>query len=414
MAHGTEFFKDLFFADYSTGSTWVEAGGTKVIYWTDKNPTLSASGTQIVVSSLSGSELDIAKSAFNEWDEVLDSLEFKYTTDPSKAQISIGWSTLISSWGHWYSSWINDIRQVGEIQLNQNLRYTSLVSSTNLKHTLLHEIGNIIGLGDISPDSGIDSVLVDPFNITGYLSQKDKEYAKLLYHEDASQTPTYNITTVYETVNEGESAVFNLTTTNVDAGTKVFYTWNVNNSVQTSDFGYRSSSIYGLLNPASVIIDNNGNATINLPIKPDEKTEGDETLTVSITGTSASVIIKDTSLSKTTTEGNTLTILVDKNIVGPDPIFLKNLEEEIIYTGDSVTSHTLTYLGNKYEYSDIDSAITTVVRNGNFTDEFRKEISDLAPNLSNISYNDVVTLVGVVNVDSVLSYIAGYDGNYVA
>ena len=188
MAHNIEFFKDLFFEDYYPGTVWVEAGGTKVIYWTDKNTTLSASGTLKVVSSLSGSELDIAKSAFNEWDEVLDSLEFKYTTDPSKAQISIGWSTHISTWGWWYSSWINNIRQVGEIQLNQNLRYTSLWSSTNLKHTLLHEIGNIIGLGDISRDSGIDSVLVDPFIITGYLSQKDKEYAKLLYHEDASNT----------------------------------------------------------------------------------------------------------------------------------------------------------------------------------------------------------------------------------
>ena len=191
MSNTLDLFDEIFYDDYYPGTLWVEAGKQKVIYWTDRDPSFSVSGKEKQVSRLTSFELSIAERAFNEWDQVLDSLEFKYTSDPSKAQIAVGWSD-ISPWGYWTASWSNNIRYTATLELNQDARYSSLISSTNLKHTLLHEIGNIIGLGDINRNLGIDSVLVDPFVITGYLTAKDKEYAKLLYSETVIDptTPT--------------------------------------------------------------------------------------------------------------------------------------------------------------------------------------------------------------------------------
>jgi hypothetical protein len=57
--------------------------------------------------------------------------------------------------------------------------------------------------------------------------------------------------------------------------------------------------------------------------------------------------------------------------------------------------------------------ITTIVKDGEFSVEFRKEITDLVPAISGLSYQNFVQLVGVANIDDVLKYIGGADGNYV-
>ena len=66
-----------------------------------------------------------------------------------------------------------------------------------------------------------------------------------------------------------------------------------------------------------------------------------------------------------------------------------------------------------FDYNQIDYLITTVVRDGDFTSEFRKEISDLLPSAAAFSYQDVLKLVGVSNIDNVMLYVAGADGDYV-
>lgn len=55
----------------------------------------------------------------------------------------------------------------------------------------------------------------------------------------------------------------------------------------------------------------------------------------------------------------------------------------------------------------------TVVRDGDFTSEFRKEISDLLPAAAAFSYQDVLKLVGVSNIANVILYVAGADGDFV-
>lgn len=117
--------------------------------------------------------------------------------------------------------------------------------------------------------------------------------------------------------------------------------------------------------------------------------------------------------STPTTAKGSLTILVDKGVLGPSPFILKDLVEEITSNGSTVTSHLIIYNGVKFNYADVDALITTVVRNGNFTDEFRNEILDLAPNLKDVKYEDLVKLVGVGNIDNVILNVAGADGNFV-
>jgi len=109
-----------------------------------------------------------------------------------------------------------------------------------------------------------------------------------------------------------------------------------------------------------------------------------------------------------------LSIIVDKGIIDANAVLLANLLETMTYSGSNLISHTVKYGNSIYNYNDIDSLITTVVRDGSFTTEFQKEIADLAPSVANITYKDAVSLVGVSNIVNTLIYVAGADGNFVS
>ncbi|NDD82458.1 MAG: hypothetical protein EBZ53_07855, partial [Verrucomicrobia bacterium] len=104
---------------------------------------------------------------------------------------------------------------------------------------------------------------------------------------DTSTDPTYAIAANSSTINEGETAVFTVTTTNVAAGTTLNYTIS----------GVSVSDITGGVLSGKLQIGNDGKATINVPIAADRSTEGAEILTISLPsqGKSASVTIADTS-----------------------------------------------------------------------------------------------------------------------
>lgn len=114
-----------------------------------------------------------------------------------------------------------------------------------------------------------------------------------------------------------------------------------------------------------------------------------------------------------TTESHYLSIIVDKGVLGKDPIILKNIYQTITLSDGLVVKNTLDYSGNKYDYNQIDALIMIATSDGNFSTEFRKEISDLLPSAANFSYQDTVQLVGVANIDNVILNIAGADGNFV-
>jgi Ca2+-binding RTX toxin-like protein len=98
---------------------------------------------------------------------------------------------------------------------------------------------------------------------------------------------SYSLLAIANTVNEGTSASFQLTTNNVMIGSTVAFSVN---GIAAADL--QSNSLTGL-----VTIGSDGKAIITLPIAADLVTEGDETLTLTIQGQSTSVLIKDTSLT---------------------------------------------------------------------------------------------------------------------
>jgi Ca2+-binding RTX toxin-like protein len=215
--------------------------------------------------------------------------------------------------------------------------------------------------------------------------------------------PTYTLTATNTSFDEGATAVFNLVTTQVTAGTTITY----------SISGVTSADLTSGLLTGTVVVGSDGKAIINLGIQADNLTEGAETLTVTISGASASAIIKDTSLSQGTSETHMLSVIVSKGILGVDAVILKGLVEKMVLSNGVISNHTVQYGNTVFDYSQIDSLITTVTSDGNFTAEFRKEISDLLPAAANFSYQDTVKLVGTANIDNVILYIAGADGNFV-
>jgi len=102
--------------------------------------------------------------------------------------------------------------------------------------------------------------------------------------------PTYALSTS-ASVNEGSTATFILTTTNVAAGTQVAYMLS----------GVSSADVEGGSLSGTAIVDSNGQATISVALLADSLTEGAETLTVTAASQTASTIVNDTSTGVSTT-----------------------------------------------------------------------------------------------------------------
>jgi hypothetical protein len=102
-----------------------------------------------------------------------------------------------------------------------------------------------------------------------------------------STKPTYSLSSSQTFINEGASALFTLTTTNVVAGTSIPY---LISGITANDL------LIGELS-GTLIVGSNGTGTISIPIAADNLTEGPETLYMKIESYSSSTIINDTSVS---------------------------------------------------------------------------------------------------------------------
>lgn len=100
-----------------------------------------------------------------------------------------------------------------------------------------------------------------------------------------------------------------------------------------------------------------------------------------------------------------LTLLV--SIFGQD-LYLENLTEVI--TEDS---HIINYAGVDYDYAEVDGFVMTVIRDGEFTQEFSQEIADEFPEASGISYSTAVGLIGVEQIGNAIISVAKADGSLV-
>ena len=110
---------------------------------------------------------------------------------------------------------------------------------------------------------------------------------------------------------------------------------------------------------------------------------------------------------------HTTSILVDKGILGASPVILEGLTENIEKNDGVTTNHIFSYNGSDYDYDDISPFIMIVVRDNEFTDDFRSELADFAPEFKDISYQDAVAAVGLVGISDAIITVAGADGNYI-
>lgn len=104
------------------------------------------------------------------------------------------------------------------------------------------------------------------------------------------------------TINEGEVASINLITTNVAPGTAVPYQI-TGRGLTAADIGisaFNISNSGGQPFSGTVVVDNDGKATIFISVISDNLTEGSEDLTVAVSNVSVGITINDTSLSPLT------------------------------------------------------------------------------------------------------------------
>jgi hypothetical protein len=113
------------------------------------------------------------------------------------------------------------------------------------------------------------------------------------------------------------------------------------------------------------------------------------------------------------TETNTLSVIIKPGVISLNPTLLSDITETKIYKNNILINHNVNYQGVKYEYIQVDSLITTVTRNGEFTSEFSLEIDDYLGFKSNYTYDAAVKLVGTNNIESVIIFVAGADGDYI-
>jgi Ca2+-binding RTX toxin-like protein len=113
-------------------------------------------------------------------------------------------------------------------------------------------------------------------------------------------------------------------------------------------------------------------------------------------------------------EKHDLSIISYKNIkLGGEPVYLKGIIENLTYSNGVIASHTIEIDGSTLDYFQVDGLIQTVTRDGEFTQEFTKEINDYLQTVANITYKSAVALVGVQSIDGVILFVAGSDGYYV-
>jgi hypothetical protein len=112
----------------------------------------------------------------------------------------------------------------------------------------------------------------------------------LVKYQETAATPSYSLTASGAYINEGSTATFTLTTTNVASGTSVPYTLS----------GISAADVSGGSLSGNAVINSSGIATISVTLLNDSLTEGSETLTVSAGGASASTVVSDTSLNSFT------------------------------------------------------------------------------------------------------------------
>jgi len=152
--------EDLFYTDYY-GVRWTAPGETRVVTWSTTNGTLDVPGIgSVPTSGDAAAYIDEFERAFQFWDEALASVEFRRTDEGNDADITIAITDIDGRggiWGFWNATWFGTRVETASIQFDR-----ADIDRVSVVTIAMHEIGNVLGLGDIRPSSSIRSVQEDP------------------------------------------------------------------------------------------------------------------------------------------------------------------------------------------------------------------------------------------------------------
>ena len=171
-----------------------------------------------------------------------------------------------------------------------------------------------------------------------------------------------------------------------------------------------------LTNVTEISADTTGPARVRANIAPVASTD-----TSSSTGTDTSTSTgTDTSSSDSTTNikyekySELIGVIVAPGVLSIGPVHLWLIQTREFERG-LVTSNTLLYQGQTFNYDDVASAITVFSRQNDFTSEFRMEIANATPQYTNISYGEAENLGNQLGIGLVglINWWAGADGDYV-
>ena len=181
-------FSQLFYADYKSGTHWDNSKGEATIGWSTQSLLIN---DEALARPFSEVERDWLRIAFKSWDDALDSLAFIEVEPTADPQITIGYVDLtpqtsqVNAFGYWNSWSVEGIRTRATIKLKSS-KTEWFSQKRQFIHTAQHEIGNVLGFGDISPTESFDSVLEDPWQPPygrSTLSSTDVAIAKQFYGE---------------------------------------------------------------------------------------------------------------------------------------------------------------------------------------------------------------------------------------
>ena len=154
-------FQSIFYADYYPDKRWETSSGMRVITW---SANASVIKQEIVSRTFTPEEFEWIRSAFQSWDDALDTVKFSEITQSDQAEIVIGYTALADkpekAYAVWSASWPGGWRVTATLRLKASL--TNWFSDKNqFIHAVQHELGNILGLGDIKPTTEFTSTQED-------------------------------------------------------------------------------------------------------------------------------------------------------------------------------------------------------------------------------------------------------------
>lgn len=154
-------FVSLFYDDYYPGTSWAQGGVQKTIKWTTS---VSEIAGDTVSRAMTSNEMIWLREAIQSWDEATTSISFEESTDGS-GELSIGWvprqKIHPDAMAYWNAWWSGGTRYRATIKFGDGIAF--LKNKNGFIHAARHEIGNVLGLGDIKPSEAFSSVMEDPW-----------------------------------------------------------------------------------------------------------------------------------------------------------------------------------------------------------------------------------------------------------